>query len=332
MSKKKNNYSFSFIEIIAFLIKWRKQLIIVIVASAILSAIFSGPYFIQPQYKSVAIFYPGTTNSIASNLFYSIKDKAKDPLKFGDEEVDEQYLQLLESSELKQKVMDRFKLMEHYKIDSARKDKFTALYVRYDKNVKIRRTSYNSIEITVFDEDPKMAADIANGILYFIDEVKKDIQGRMAKQIFTIVEEQFKNKIAYVDTLKSHLQMLGMNGVYLGIKGVYGAPQVRKPDESSSSKSNINGNGAEYFALEEELNYEVEQLSILRLKYDQAKVDIEAKLSNIFVVSYAGVSEGKAYPIRWIIVIVSVLSAFVMACLLILFIEKYQEFKRNIIV
>jgi uncharacterized protein involved in exopolysaccharide biosynthesis len=330
MSKKKNQYSFDFVDVFAFFFKWRKHLLIVSVVTAIISGVISSPIFITPLYKSTALFFPSTTNSISSTLFYTIKEKAKDPLKFGDEEVDEQYMQILESGYLKSNVINHFNLMEHYKIDSSRGDKFTALYRKYEENIKARRTNYNSIEISVYDIEPKMSSDIANYILLMVDTVKKQIQAPVANQIFTIIEEQYQKKQAYVDTLKYRMKMLGVKGVYLGIKGVYGSSQSKGSDQSGASKSNINESGAEYVALEEELTFEVEQLTNLKLKYDQAKVDLDAKLSNIFVVNYASPSEGKAYPIRSIIVLLSVISTFVMACVVIVFIEKYNQFKKNL--
>ena len=328
MSKKKNQYTFDFLEVFTFFYKWRKHLLIISLIAGVVSAIISSPLFITPQYKSTALFFPGTTNSIASSLFYTIKQKAMDPLKFGDEEVDEQYMQILESGELKSNVMNHFNLMNHYKIDTAG-DKYTTLFRKYDENIKARRTNYNSIEIAVYDNEPKMAANIANYILLMVDTVKKQIQAPVARQIFSIVEEQYKNKLAYIDSLKLRMKNLGVKGVYIGIKGVYGSPQS-KIGGAETGKSNINENGAEYIALEEELNFEVEQLSNLKIKYDQAKVDLDAKLTNIFVINYASPSEGKAYPIRSIIVFVSVISTFILACFLIIFIEKFKDFKRTL--
>ena len=328
MSKKKNQYSFDFLEVFTFFYKWRKHLLIISIISAVVSAIISSPIFITPQYKSTALFYPSTTNSIASTLFYTIKEKAKDPLKFGDEEVDEQYMQILESGELKSNVMNHFNLMNHYKIDTSG-DKYSSLFRKYDDNIKAHRTNYNSIEISVYDHEPKMAANIANYILLMVDTVKKQIQAPVAKQIFSIVDEQYKMKLAYVDTLKYRLKTLGVKGLYIGVKGVYGLSQSKSADVSSN-KNGINENGAEYIALEEELTFEVEQLTNLKLKYDQAKVDLDAKLSNIFVVNYASPSEGKAYPIRSIIVLLSVISTFVLACFSIIFIEKFNSFKKTL--
>ncbi len=330
MNKKKKHYNFEFMEVIAFLLKWKNHLFIITILAAVIAAIISSPIFITPKFKSKALFYPSTTNSISSELFYGNKDKAKDPLMFGDEEIDEQYMQLLESGNLKSKIMAQFNLMEHYKIDQNRLDKYAALGNKYASNIKTRRTNYNSIEIEVLDEDPKMAADIANGIMSNVDTVKNEIQGRLAKQVFTIVEEQYNNKLAYVDSLKLRMKILGVRGVYIGIKGIYGSPQSKV--EAGQSNSNISENGAEYVALEEELKYEVEHLTDLRLKYEQAKVDMDTKLSHVFVIEYASPAEGKAYPIRSIIIIISCLISFVMACIVLIAIEKYNQYKNNLTV
>jgi hypothetical protein len=324
MSKKKDFYSFDFVEVIVFLNKWKKHLIIIVILSAIISAIVSSPLFITPKYKASALFFPGMTNSISSSLFFEEGPTKEDPLTFGDEETDEQFLQLLVSGTLTSKVMEHFHLMEHYHIDASRADRHKALAERYQDNVKIRRTNYNSIEIEVLDEDPAMAANLANGIMLYVDTVKQEVQGKVANQIYSIVKEQYETKLAYVDSLKARMRALGVKGVYLGIKGVYGGGVQGKV---TNEANNLSEDGAEYVALEELLKYEVEQLANLHLRYEQAKVDKNAGLSNIFIVNYASPPEFKAYPVRAVIMLFSVFCTFILSCIVLVVVEKYRQFK-----
>jgi uncharacterized protein involved in exopolysaccharide biosynthesis len=327
MSKKKDFYSFDFIEVFAFLNRWKKHLLVIVILSAIVSTIISSPLFITPKYKASALFFPSMTNAISSSLFYEEGPTKEDPLTFGDEETDEQYIQLLVSGTLTSKVIGHFNLMEHYHIDTTRADKHKALYDEYHDNVKIARTNYNSIEIEVLDKDPKMAAALANGIMLCVDTVKQEVQSNVANQIYNIVKEQYETKLAYVDSIKARMKALGIKGVYLGIKGVYGASAQLK---TTNENSNLSEDGAEYIALEELLTHEVEQLADLHLRYEQAKVDKEAKLSNIFVVNYASAPEFKAYPIRSVIIVFSVFCAFIMGCVVLITIEKYHQFRNKI--
>jgi uncharacterized protein involved in exopolysaccharide biosynthesis len=66
------------------------------------------------------------------------------------------------------------------------------------------------------------------------------------------------------------------------------------------------------------------------LKYEQAKVDMDARLSNIFVIGYAYPPESKAYPIRSVIIVISSLVAFIMGCVVLVSLEKYSQFKKNL--
>ena len=48
--------------------KWRKPLIIIPLAAAILAYVFSRPMFITPLFKSSVVLFPSTTNSVSKAL------------------------------------------------------------------------------------------------------------------------------------------------------------------------------------------------------------------------------------------------------------------------
>ena len=85
--------------------------------------------------------------------------------------------------------------------------------------------------------------------------------------------------------------------------------------------------GSAYMSLTENLEFEREQLSLLRAKYQETKADAEESLTTKFVVNEAYASEKKAYPIRWLIVLVSTFSAFLLGILGIIAIENFKKFK-----
>ena len=99
-----------------YLIRWRKLLIVTGLTAGIASAIFSGPAFIKPLYKSTVVLYPATTNSISKALLSENAYDRSDPLAFGEEEEAEQLLQLLNSDLIRNRIVEKYQLMTHYEI------------------------------------------------------------------------------------------------------------------------------------------------------------------------------------------------------------------------
>jgi tyrosine-protein kinase Etk/Wzc len=334
MSQKKHGYNFDLTEIILFFIRNWKPLAAITMSSAVIAVIFSSPFFITPLYESKASFYAGTTNSVSSQLFYSIKDRSKDPLQFADLEVTEQFLQLLNSDEMKNRVIKTFDLMKHYQIDPESKARYQKLHKMYTDRISIRRTNFNSVEIKVRDHDADKAAEVANGIMYLLDGMKKDMQNRVAKQIFVIVEKTYFDKIQRIDSIKTRLKELGQEGVYdlsnqaKGISEIAGKGQTNQYTEKEKQK--LGAYGGEVALLTHMLEFEAENLTFLRTKYDQAKLDIEADMSNLFIIDSAGASWDKVYPKRSIILVVSAIAGFVLGCVILLGLQELKRIKKLI--
>ncbi|MES2558267.1 MAG: hypothetical protein V4590_00900 [Bacteroidota bacterium] len=326
MNQKRSQYNFEFIEVLAFLYKWKKQLLIICFTAAALSYLASGPWLITPKFRSAATFYPGTVNSISSALFFKLREKARDPLMFGEVEETEQFMQLLESGDLKARIINKFNLIEHYHIDPKNANKNYLVDILYNKNIKVKRTDFNSIEISVLDENPQMSADIANGVMMMADTIKTEIKRRVALQAHDIIATEYVNKVAMIDSLKQVMKSMGE-------KGVYALPEqsIRLSESSggpsSAQRKTLGEYSGEYTLVYQMLRYEAENLSELRMRLEQSKVDARGELSNIFIVGRAYAPDQKATPVRSIIVLLSVLSAFVMACIAIVVSEKFKEHK-----
>ena len=174
--------SFNTTNFFIFLYKWRKPLIIVCLATAIISAAVS--FLIAPKYKSTVILFPTSTNAISKALLADNYGGKLDILEFGEEAQTEQLLQILNSNEIRSRVIKKFDLMKHYEIDENAKYKMTRLFEEYNGNITYRRTEYMAVEITVLDKDPQIAADIANYISDQLDSVKNKMQKERAIKAF----------------------------------------------------------------------------------------------------------------------------------------------------
>jgi uncharacterized protein involved in exopolysaccharide biosynthesis len=232
-------------------------------------------------------------------------------------------------------VIAKYKLAEHYRIDPSDAEKNYKLGKMYDKNISVKKTPYASIEISVLDEKPEIAAEVANGIVMILDSVKTEVQRKMAMQAFTIIENEYKRKEEEVNSIMIRMQELGA-------KGVYNVEEQSKAITELIGKNGMNENirkqqnnlaqyGAESQSLYNTLELQVEQMNELKKKLDQAKIDVEGNLSNVFILQNASPAERKTYPIRSLIVLGAILGSFILACIVLLFVEKFQHQKDNFI-
>jgi len=77
--------------------------------------------------------------------------------------------------------------------------------------------------------------------------------------------------------------------------------------------------------LRDALEFEKKQLSLIKSKYDEAKIDATESLPQKFVVESAYKAEKKAYPIRWLIMLTTTFSALLLAVVLIVLFDKIPE-------
>ena len=92
---------FNILPLAILLGKWIKAIVVVIAVSGIAAFIFSGPAFIKPKFKSTAVVYP-------SNL-----------IPYSSETSTEQLLQLFNSEDIRNGIIQKFDLAAHYGIDSS---------------------------------------------------------------------------------------------------------------------------------------------------------------------------------------------------------------------
>jgi uncharacterized protein involved in exopolysaccharide biosynthesis len=312
--------------LVAFLYRNVKLLVIIGVVAAILSAIAS--FLIQEKYKSSVVMFPTTTNSISKALLDVNSSSKKDVLEFGEEEQAEQLLQILNSDEIRNRVISKFDLRKHYGLKPDEKYVNTKLQKEFEDNVTFTRTEYMAVEIEVLDPNPDTAALIANYIAELVDTLKNNMRKKMAKEALQIVEHEYLSFKEYVQSIEdslTRLRMLGVNDYesqverlteQLGIAIVKNNQSAVKQLQERLDK--LSKYGGAYVALRDLLEHETEKLSHLRTRYEQAKVDATANLENKFIVNKAYPAEKKSYPIRWLIVFVSVIAAELFAIILIL--------------
>ncbi len=331
--------SFDSSNLVIFLYKWRKPLFIVMAVAMVGSWFFSLPWFITPKYKSTVVMFPASSSSISKSLLDEQPVKGQDITSFGEDDQAEQLLQILNSNKIRDRVARQFNLMQHYGIDTASDIKYSRLFKEYENNITFRRTEFMAVQIAVYDKDPQMAADIANTIASLLDSAKNEMMRQRSVKGFQVVEAEYNAMKAEKDRIVDSLVALGR----LGVNDVEYQSQVLNQQMAISI---MNGNrtaqaalqkrldilgqyGGIYMALKNSLEFKTEQLIILETKYKQAKVDAEENLPQKFIVSDAYKAERKSYPLRWLIVLVSTLSALFLSVIVIMVMEKISAYNAH---
>ena len=311
--------------------KHRKKLIILLLITAVVAAIVSSPLFIEPKYKSQLILFPSSSNSISKSLLTEQVNIKQDILQYGEDEQIDQMLQILNSTRIRDKIIERFDLLNHYGYANS-KYKYTKLHDSYKKNIKCKRTEFAAVSVTVLDKDPQMAADIANTIGEIYDSTCNEMQKDRAMQAYKIVEKAYLDKVHDIRVMEDSLAVLRSLGVndyetqsemvneQLAIVIAKGDKRAIK--DLQEQVEILAKYGTPYVSLRDQLEYDKLQLSEIKAKYDEAKVDAEQILPQKFIVSHAYKAERKSYPIRWLIVLLSMLSVFIFALFVIVFIER----------
>lgn len=322
---------------IVFLFRWRKLLLIIAGIAIVASVIFSSSFFITPKYKSTVIMFPTTTSSISKALLTDNAGGNQDIMQFGAEEQAEQLLQILNSNKIRARIIQKYNLMTHYDVDPESDFKYTNLFKEYESNISFRRTEYMAVEISVLDKDPQTAADIANDIASLLDSTKNKMQKERAIKGYKIVETEYnrlKKEISEMEDSLTVLRKLGVNDYETQAEAYNTQLAIALAQNNASGAraleeklKNLSEYGGAYVSLRDALEYEKKQLSMLKTKYDEAKVDAEEELPNKFIVNSAYKAEKKSYPVRWLITAVSTLAALLLAVLVIIIIENLKKQK-----
>ena len=141
-----------------------------------------------------------------------------------------------------------------------------------------------------------MAADIANEIASLLDQTLNKMQNDVAVEILKVVEKEYNQISDEINQIIKELEAFGN----------------QKTDP-------------QYLSLSEQLLNENKRLSDMKSKLAEARVNANQDLPRKFIVAKAYAAEKKSYPIRWLICVVSTVSAFVFAVILMLFIERYKD-------
>ena len=298
------------------LMKWKYPLLIIVLVTAGLAAVFSGSRFITPLYKSYAVVYPD-----------NIKAYSK-------ESTTEQMIQVFHSQDITDSMIRRFDLLTHYEIDTNYRYFRTELLRRYGENVRISKTSYEAVDVEVLDRNPDTARLMVDALLNFYNEKVRRMQKEKFGELASAYAGQLQRARIVMDSLKSRLRVLGTEkGVFeysyesqqimmAYLRNVQGNAEAINTKEARRLAHNMGEYGGELVQLVNMLQNEATAYVQVKLSYEVEYRHVISNVTYTNVVTHPYVSDKKVYPVRWLIVLVAVLSVFTLSLIVISFLER----------
>lgn len=324
----KTNQEFNSIDLMDFIWKYKKILIIVGIISVIISSIVS--LLIEERYLSSVTLYPTKASAVT---FSEVITEDQSVSKFGEEEEAEQMLQILGSEPIRTNVISTFDLMKHYEIKDDDKYKRTTLTKKYDNLINFKRNNKGAVIIEVMDRNPDTAALIANHIAGLFDSIKNNMIRERAYPDFKIKQEKLnklQNEMRALRDTMSSLTSLGVvsSEAYQGLTAAMLNAKDKETREDYLNKITMTEKyGSILHSFTVKVEFLAERIATMETSFEQAETDANSNISHKFIVETASPSEKKAYPIRWLIVVVSTFVSVFFTFILFLFAEKIKELK-----
>lgn len=315
--------------LLVFIWRKRKILIIVTAIAGVLSLVAS--MLMTPIFRSTAIVFPAATSTVSFSEQRNAKAAAMD---FGEEEQAEQLVQILQSSRIRDKIVEEFDLMKHYNINENDANKHYKLVKKYNNSFLFVRTRYGSIQIDVLDRDAEKAAAMANKIVDLIDTVKNNMVAERTWPAYEINKRKRDQLIKDRDSILRRLDTLSAMGVISldGRTNLFQAyVDAKNAGEKAEIKRMIDVNqkyGSTFDGLEFIRNEKIMQLEEFQVSYEQAESDANSVFNHKFIVERAVVADKKDKPKRMIIVILSTMGAFVFMVFALLIADRLKELKK----
>jgi uncharacterized protein involved in exopolysaccharide biosynthesis len=301
--------------------KWKIHLAIAGVVSIILAAIFSSPFFITPKFKSQGRLYPVNTNT------------------YSEESESEQMLEVLNSYDIKRRMVETFNLAEQYKVKPDDPYFHTKILKKYEDHVDCKKTEYESVEIKVLDADPQIACNMVDSIISFYNQKVYSVRARRFREQAETYKRDYDLKVAEIDSLDQKMKELRENYGLLNYEIqseqtsmgymtalAEGAPKT-SIDEIKKTMKNLSEKGGGFYLMEQEMQGLLVMRDTLRNRYDKSLSISTQKVTFSAVVEEPFPADKKSYPIRWLIVVISLVATEFLALIFIFIVEKTELVK-----
>ncbi|MFT5184368.1 MAG: hypothetical protein ACI84C_001498 [Flavobacteriales bacterium] len=319
--------------LLVFFFRWKWMIMGVCFVAAVASAIAS--LLIEEKYRSTVVMFATQQHSIGEQFLEDIK--RKDLLEYGEKDDAERLLQLLNSEHIRNVIIERFDLWTDYDIDESEMGSHALIALEYESNVTAKMTRFGSVQVDVMDKNPVAAMNIANTIVDLADTLSNELRSGRAQLAFGYAKTSYENLQGEITMLEDSMESLRRLGVYDYITQIEGlneqyATAINEGRNSQATSLNdkmieLSQYGSIYTKLETLIESAYEREAILKRRYDLMYIDVTSNLPSKFVVDSAAISDKKAYPVRWLIVAMSIAAAFVFIVFVLLTWDSFHRLR-----
>lgn len=192
------------LDVLRLVYAWRKIILGFTLLVTFSSAIIS--LFLPNYYQATTTFLAANPNQARPEVLFG-KSNTGVELYGTDDDMD-RILAIAASNELIDYLVDSFDLFDHYRINAAHPKARFKVRMHFRKLYAIQKTKLNALELTVEDQDPELAAAIANAARNRIDVIAEGLVKAGQEATLRSYEENLAIKAQQLKTLGDSLQFL----------------------------------------------------------------------------------------------------------------------------
>ncbi|HKK82503.1 MAG TPA: hypothetical protein VJ909_09650 [Prolixibacteraceae bacterium] len=301
--------------------KWKFHIGVAVFAAIVASAIISGPAFITPKFKSTARLYPANIAEVS------------------EESTSEHLLEFLQSTDIKFRLINTFQLNDVYDVNPEGKYYKAYILDEYRRHVEYKKTDFETVEISVLDEDPIRARDMVDSLIVFLnDAIHREKSAKFLEKAIAAKNELAVKK-AEIDSVENRIdhirQKTGLIDYFAqattATRGLMDAAAMggdKRPAQKTLSHLVEKGT---------ELRRNLELLEDFEVKADTLRKRHERYYNRVIqdvsyskIVEHPFAADKKAHPIRWLIVFLATLGTGIISIITVSLIDYIREIKSTL--
>lgn len=314
------NKEFNLIEAIRVILKWKKFILISTIVAGVAAALFS-LFVMDEYYLSASTFYPVNQALTNRQTIFNTEAGGAQLEYFGNKADVNRILTIANSVPVIEAIIDSFHIAQHYKIDTSKKYWRTTTRKKFIKNYSAIKTEHEAIEISLYDTDPQLAAQIVNTIVYKVDFLNRLHVNETNHKLYTLINKQIEELqgrvTEYIDTLAS-----------------LGEKYKIKVSVGSEGTMIVDGNDykavQQYKAILSKQNNTTRELNNLININGQTEVSLQNSETSLFVLEKAIPADRREKPVRSVIVIVTMLITMFVSVIGAILVEQIREIKEQL--
>ena len=355
---------FSLIEVIRFLLKKTRIIIILSFAVAVITA---GVTMLMPNYyESSTEFYAASPELSAPTPLSTSQQRIA---VYGNDEDLDRLLSIANSNQLLEFLIDTFDLYAHYNIDRNHPKSTYKVKKKLTKHLNVLKTKFGAIQLTIEDQDPVVSAAMANAAREKVSKIAqlliKDSQKNTIENYVKNIDNKnlslkqlsdsifsLKDQYGIID-VASQGEVLATSSTEAGLSYSENLARLRAMEEMNMPQDSINKIKAKIAGykskkasvaqqleqynkgisqiktLENQLILTNDQVGLMTERLSQLKAAYDNPFTALHVVEYALVPIVKSSPKRSLIVIASAFLTFILISLGLLLTDSLSKIDWN---